>query len=70
MAVVAVTVASNMQLASTTAGSEATDFFQVTLAVAMRFKRDGHAMLLEWHRVAQWQRSCKAKLQQVTALPA
>ena len=37
---------------------------QVGLAVAVRFKRDGHAMLLEWQRIAQWQRHCGAVLQQ------
>jgi len=35
---------------------------KVGLAVALRFKRDGHAVLLE--RVAHWQRRCKAVLQQ------
>ena len=37
---------------------------QVGLAVALRFKRDGHAVLLEWRRIAHWQRRCKAVLQQ------
>ena len=37
---------------------------KVGLAVALRFKRDGHAVLLEWQRIAHWQRRCKAVLQQ------
>ena len=37
---------------------------QIGLAVAVRFKRDGHAVLLEWQRIACWQRRCKAVLQQ------
>ena len=36
---------------------------QVGLAVALRFKRDGHAVLLEWARIAHWQRRCKEVLQ-------
>ena len=40
---------------------------QVCMAVALRFKRDGHALLLEWARVAHWQRRCKAVLQQAAA---
>ncbi len=34
------------------------------MAVALRFKRDGHSVLLEWQRIAHWQRRCKAVLQQ------
>ena len=34
------------------------------MAAALRFKRDGHSVLLEWQRIAHWQRSCKAALQQ------
>ena len=40
---------------------------QVGMAAAMRFKRDGHAMLLEWQRIAHWQRRCKAVLQQAAS---
>ena len=34
------------------------------MAAALRFKRDGHSVLLEWQRLAHWQRRCKAVLQQ------
>lgn len=37
---------------------------QVSMAAALRFKRDGHSVLLEWQRIARWQRRCKAVLQQ------
>ncbi|KAL3156620.1 hypothetical protein ABBQ38_000907 [Trebouxia sp. C0009 RCD-2024] len=37
---------------------------QIGMAAALRFKRDGHSMLLEWQRTAHWQRRCKAVLQQ------
>ena len=37
---------------------------QVGMAAALRFKRDGHAVLLEWGRIARWQHRCKAVLQQ------
>ena len=40
---------------------------QVVMAVAVRFKRDGHAMLLEWRRITHWQRRCKAVLQQAAS---
>ena len=34
------------------------------MAAALRFKRDGHSVLLEWQSIAHWQRRCKAVLQQ------